>query len=196
MVVVTTVHSHNFQWNTSSPTDPILKPRPVEFEIKELADYTPVYIDLRGVNFQDIKEIGLKLDDVFKGAVVVQDSLEQICVYLEEGESLDSGIVELVFSYHTKSQPYERKTLRIAGENLVKSNIAGDEKYQVFNIKLSQEELDNPTPPVFTLHPNYPNPFNPTTTIRYSIERPGQASIEIYNVKGQLVKALLSGFLD
>ncbi len=34
----------------------------------------------------------------------------------------------------------------------------------------------------------YPNPFNPTTTIRYSLEVNSPVTIDIYNIKGQLVK--------
>ena len=40
---------------------------------------------------------------------------------------------------------------------------------------------------------NYPNPFNPSTTITYSIPSDGLVSIDIYNIKGQLVRQLLSG---
>jgi hypothetical protein len=36
---------------------------------------------------------------------------------------------------------------------------------------------------------NYPNPFNPETTINYSIPAGTKASIAVYNVKGQLVKS-------
>ena len=39
---------------------------------------------------------------------------------------------------------------------------------------------------------NYPNPFNPTTEISFSISDPGYVSIEIYNVKGELVKTLIN----
>ncbi|MDI3504375.1 MAG: hypothetical protein PWP64_1311, partial [Candidatus Cloacimonadota bacterium] len=37
---------------------------------------------------------------------------------------------------------------------------------------------------------NYPNPFNPTTTISFTLAEPGFASLKIYNAKGQLVKQL------
>ncbi|UCH84256.1 MAG: T9SS type A sorting domain-containing protein [Candidatus Latescibacterota bacterium] len=37
----------------------------------------------------------------------------------------------------------------------------------------------------------YPNPFNPTTTIKYSIKEPGHVSLKIYNVAGQLVRTLV-----
>jgi hypothetical protein len=40
---------------------------------------------------------------------------------------------------------------------------------------------------------NYPNPFNPETTISYSLKEAGLVSIDIYNVKGQLIKHLVKG---
>ena len=39
---------------------------------------------------------------------------------------------------------------------------------------------------------NYPNPFNPETTISYTLPAKGQVCLEIYNSKGQLVKSLLN----
>lgn len=41
------------------------------------------------------------------------------------------------------------------------------------------------------LLPNHPNPFNPRTTIRFSIGSTGPVSIEIYDVSGRLVKTLV-----
>jgi hypothetical protein len=38
---------------------------------------------------------------------------------------------------------------------------------------------------------NYPNPFNPTTTIRYTIKQRAQVSLKIYNAAGQLVRTLV-----
>jgi hypothetical protein len=39
---------------------------------------------------------------------------------------------------------------------------------------------------------NYPNPFNPETTIRYNTAAKGPVSIEIFNLKGQRVKTLVN----
>ena len=37
---------------------------------------------------------------------------------------------------------------------------------------------------------NFPNPFNPSTTIRYDIAAAGQAEVTVFNVRGELVKRL------
>jgi hypothetical protein len=42
----------------------------------------------------------------------------------------------------------------------------------------------------------YPNPFNPTTTIRVEMAKTAEASLVIYNVMGQKVKTLHSGSLE
>jgi flagellar hook assembly protein FlgD len=39
----------------------------------------------------------------------------------------------------------------------------------------------------------YPNPFNPTTTIGYTMVTDGFAEIAIYDVRGKLVRTLFSG---
>ena len=39
---------------------------------------------------------------------------------------------------------------------------------------------------------NYPNPFNPTTTISFSIQNDSKVELMIYNIKGQKIRSLLS----
>jgi hypothetical protein len=41
---------------------------------------------------------------------------------------------------------------------------------------------------------NHPNPFNPETVIYYEVPSDGFVSIEIFNIKGQRVKTLVSGY--
>lgn len=51
-------------------------------------------------------------------------------------------------------------------------------------------------PEKFALGQNYPNPFNPATAIRFDIPTASPTRLEVYNVLGTLVRALLSGTME
>ncbi len=58
---------------------------------------------------------------------------------------------------------------------------------------------DDNHPPIFIgnqLYANYPNPFNPSTSISFSVIRPQTVTIGIYNIKGQLVKKLFEEYVS
>jgi hypothetical protein len=48
------------------------------------------------------------------------------------------------------------------------------------------------SPVITALDNNFPNPFNPETTIRYSLKEAGQVKINIFNMKGQMIRSLLN----
>ena len=45
------------------------------------------------------------------------------------------------------------------------------------------------------IYANYPNPFNPSTTISYSIADAGNVVIDVYNVKGQKINRVFAGYV-
>ncbi len=49
------------------------------------------------------------------------------------------------------------------------------------------------TPNGFALYSNFPNPFNPTTTITYDLSRAGQVSLDVYDMLGQKITSLFDG---
>lgn len=55
----------------------------------------------------------------------------------------------------------------------------------------SVESRDQGIPRTFALEHNYPNPFNPETTIRYQVAQTANVQIKIYNLMGQVVKTLV-----
>jgi len=56
---------------------------------------------------------------------------------------------------------------------------------QLWNASIGSPE------PQFDLLPAYPNPFNPTTRLQYTLHHPAHVSIEVYDILGRLVASLL-----
>ena len=61
-------------------------------------------------------------------------------------------------------------------------------------IEINIEESN--IPEGYNLENNYPNPFNPTTTINYTIPKGGNVRLEIYNSLGEIVNILQDSYQD
>jgi hypothetical protein len=53
---------------------------------------------------------------------------------------------------------------------------------------LGTEDEGDLLPKNYTLHDNYPNPFNPTTTLRFDLPQVSSITLTIYNMLGQKVR--------
>ena len=56
----------------------------------------------------------------------------------------------------------------------------------------SAELLSTLMPAEYALHQNFPNPFNPSTSIRYALPEPAEVKLTIYNVLGQKAVTLVN----
>jgi hypothetical protein len=52
---------------------------------------------------------------------------------------------------------------------------------------------DGRQPAAFSLAQNYPNPFNPATRITFTVEKPGFATLKVYNILGDEIATLYEG---
>ena len=106
---------------------------------------------------------------------------------------------------------YEAHVTRLVGEfsNPIDAEIIGHRLYVIewggnrglWEITLPQAtetavaEAEGVVPTAFALAQNFPNPFNPSTTIAFQLGLPSQVELSIYSVGGQRVRTLFSGAL-
>ncbi len=145
-------------------------------------------------NGENIQEIGIFQGDVCVGASKVEGYPVQLMAYTDvvnrSGEisfELVSGRgitqrIDTVMKYNFETGQYESTTLHAFENQFSLIKLEGNEdnlQSSIFNIQLS----------------NYPNPFNPTTTISFELntENTENTEIAIYNLKGQKVKQLVNG---
>ncbi|MBW6458044.1 MAG: T9SS type A sorting domain-containing protein, partial [FCB group bacterium] len=59
-----------------------------------------------------------------------------------------------------------------------------------FNLTVTHNTSIAGIPEEFKVYPNYPNPFNPATTLRFDLPASEHVCVEIFNTKGQRVAVL------
>jgi len=179
----------NFSWVNDTPREAFNVEKAQNFTFSEEADYIPIYMQL---NPEDLPtEIGALIDGECQGATVVQDTSAQICAYILGSQ----GNMEFEFYYGGRSENkvireyniYDPKT-----SHTEKGSIKVDNNRGSYYVSFKNEPESTPAP-VKLEASNYPNPFNPVTTIAYSLPEDSQISISIFNIKGQEVKELTSG---
>ena len=97
----------------------------------------------------------------------------------EDGHLTFKGDIAEVLVYYTVLSNVDR----LAVEKYL------NDKYQVI---VTDVKESNFVPEKFSLEQNYPNPFNPSTTIKYSVAKPGMVRIAVYNALGQKIKDLVN----
>ncbi len=93
----------------------------------------------------------------------------------------DEVEMNTTYNYWLQSNDFDG-TSQMFGPVTIK--ISGEEGHDIDNAILRTE-----------LYGNYPNPFNPETTISYSVSQAQHVRLEVYNMRGQLVKTLINEYI-
>ncbi len=152
-------------------------------------EYKAVFVELDSIS--DAKEVGLFVDDICVGAAVVESKTVMVPAYISDYPEDTEISVELWNGSKGNNKVksfmlYQQKDNQWITSNRIK-NTTEDFHYVSFNKK--HNEIEEPIKK-FALN-NYPNPFNPTTTISFDLPSDDKIEIEIFNIKGQLVKTLI-----
>ncbi len=115
---------------------------------------------------------------------------------------LVAGVAALVLSAHPELTPMELRERLLKTATPIRDETPRTQFYPNnfygWGMTNALRALFYPaTPPTtFTLHSNFPNPFNKGTTIRFDAPRFEYARLAVYNVLGQHVRTLFEGVCD
>ncbi len=117
---------------------------------------------------------------------------KEIDVLIQYDPAVFADVTKL-FVYRREGNGWTRLRSQVyPGDSKIKTRIK-----QLGQLKLAVDPTftgTNVVPSEFALHGNYPNPFNPTTTIAYDLATDGNITLGVFNLLGQRVRTLVSGY--
>ena len=123
---------------------------------------------------------------------VIEPGLARVIMFSMQGDKIMeeglSSIIDVKFEGNNSSinTNISISDLILAGINGVAIECEKDATF----------DLDLGMPLETSLDKNFPNPFNPSTTIPFQLERAGYVTLKIYDMNGGLVKTLASDYRD
>ncbi len=135
---------------------------------------------------------GVSLDaDGFIGGV-------QMTLSHDESFSIDLTDKAMVADYRTNGT--STTLIVVAPED--KDIFTSTGNFEIVDIIVANSETEvdvsftDTTPTEVTLSAAYPNPFNPSTTVKLNVPEASYVSVKVYNVMGQLVQTLAEGQME
>lgn len=134
------------------------------------SDNISASIDYRNVNVEEALELS-----VSQFEIAVQDSqIVKLTIYPTLLEPSSYSFQLILTSDNNPNQNEFKKGIRF---KIIEPTSVNDDKI-IYKYNLAQ---------------NYPNPFNPTTTIKFSVEKQLNVSLQVYDILGREVQTLVTG---
>jgi hypothetical protein len=100
------------------------------------------------------------------------------------GDVVTDGELGLSLVFRTKTE-IENTEIEVTGSQV------SDGSLGINAVALPAPVQIQTRPEAFALANNYPNPFNPATTIKYALPEASQVRLEVFNVVGQVVRTMV-----
>ncbi len=113
---------------------------------------------------------------------------------LDDGETWEPmamGVRAESYQWQAPLLPSETAKVRVFVYDQV-GLLGSDISDEVFTVTSSLSAVDDLLPVKYALRGAFPNPFNPKTTISFDLPKAGMTRLAIYDVRGRLVKELVS----
>ena len=104
---------------------------------------------------------------------------------------LDIDIPERSYRWVVPQLTIDEGRIRIYMDNVGEGYTGTSENFSIRGVvTVEDEEAFSRS---FNLYPNYPNPFNPSTTISFTLSNASRVSLLIYDIHGRKVESLIEG---
>ena len=194
--IISVIANDQTSYDTTSFTltvTPVQDP-PSEFDWVSTALDT---INLSQSNLTSLYDLEWTVSNDVDGDSINYLLFAKIGVY-EEEEIWDTTSTKVQISYSEilegvfEGQPINAATVKFivkSTDGIDTVNVTGDDRVLYVSRYEYLSTESNLLPTEYALHENFPNPFNPSTTLRFDLPYAGDVSLTIYNMLGQKVKS-------
>ncbi|MDD3563157.1 MAG: M1 family aminopeptidase [Candidatus Cloacimonetes bacterium] len=152
-------------------------------------DNAPTLISAQSESYAQLTVDETKMAAVWNGMLPYLSSFEG------DFESIYTGNVAPGSNAENRSLAFRNGNLTFLGFPLYFMQAEGVREFlQAIIPELATVSTEDQIAPISSLRlMSYPNPFNPSATISFSLPAPGKISLKLYNMKGQKVQELCAG---
>ncbi len=152
----------------------------LEQDADEVESYEGVLVTVSDVTVSSVNSFDWSIVDDSGVECLIDDDMANMAANsfmsdLQEGTTLSS--VTGIFNYSFGTYKIQIRDLTDLGQLGIDDDFTGVARQ-------------------FALHPNYPNPFNPETRIRFELAKTSNVRLMIYDVLGRKVRTLVSDKMD